>query len=271
MTIYRDRPMRWHELFSWVLPGALAVVLPFGYGWQRAVEAYSRYGPVAAELWSRPWYALAALALLLFLAFSIYRMLIARRFVAVHASGLRLNLPRSRLMPMSRPYTLTWEEIHGVSTDWMREQFFGLPLRTTQRASLYLPQGRPIRLGGGIEDLPELVSQIKARLYPRLLSQMKAALLAGEQLGFGPVIVSSECLHLYPLRSHLPLPGTASAPRDPVPWPRVRSMEARSGNLSIVFTTHNPKGAEYQTCRIPIAHIPNLELLVQLVQQGVKL
>lgn len=237
------------------------MLAPLGYGLWRYESAYTQYGPAAAEAWSSNWFLLSGLLLLGFLFLLYRRMRLSRRFVAVHKEGLSLNLPSGILPAGTRTYSLRWGQIAGIATDTVQERFLGLDLGVTSQAVLFPNLGRPVRLDSSLQRQPELVSRIKAGLYPRLLPGLSERLQAGQWLMFGPLSIQGGALRL--LRAW---PAT----RLVVPWSQVNRIDVRSGYLTIELKdppTQNHSGRG--PLRIAISQIPNLEILLQLVQQGI--
>ena len=227
------------------LAGILGVISPLAYGLWRYNYAYTQHGPVAAEHWSRSWFLLSWLALATFAMLTFYRLLASRCFVIVHKNGLRFRLDTffTRI--------LLWKEIAGVSNSFTQEVFLNLPLYKRQQATLYPNVGRPVHLRGDLQNFPDLISRIKASLYPRLYPGLSAGFHAGQWLYFGPLSVQSQGLRL----------------ATTIPWPQVDRLEVREGCLVIAL---NGQGIRPDPLKIPVSQIPNLELLLQLVQQGVK-
>src|SRR5512144_142244 len=87
IRIFRHRLLGWIEALLLILPGGLAVLTPLFYGFGRARLAARYFGPVAADHWSRPWYILAGIALVVFLVAVIFRLRKSRQYVAVYAGG----------------------------------------------------------------------------------------------------------------------------------------------------------------------------------------
>jgi hypothetical protein len=241
---YRWRPLRRFELPGILLLAGLAVCLPLAYGYLRMQYAYASYGPAAAQAWSQPWYTLGGAAALCAVILVLLRWMDSRRRVSVHQRGLVVATSRKKFIP--------WSELEGVASGSIQTHFLGIPLRTRQTARLYPAVGKPIRLPGSLENLAELLTRIKAALYPRLLPRMQAAFEAGKPLYFGLLAVTQTTLRLEgdePLRS--------------LPWEQVAHIGVQSGMLEIHL-------ASDEKIRMPIQDIPNLELLLQIIQSGVK-
>jgi len=256
--LYHGRQIGRGDMLTLFMPFTVAVIAPLVYGLWWAYSTVVHYGPLAASAWSRPWFILSGLAFALFLVVLAYRLYQAHRFVAVYKGGLRFNMPVGSGLGLPRTYRLTWGEIAGIATDATREQFLGLPTRQRLRAVLYPNVGKPIRLGDSLQNLPELISRIKASLYPRLLPSLRASFEAGQWLYFGEVAIQRQGLRT----------GRAptAAPLSAIPWSHVQSISVQSGFLMVEFKEYSALPSVQQ---ILVSRIPNLELLLQLVQQGV--
>jgi hypothetical protein len=241
---YRWRPLRRFELLALLLLGALAVFLPLAYGYLRMQYAATNYGPAAAQAWSQPWYALSGAAVLCALILFLLRWMASRRRVAVHQRGLVLAASRKKFIP--------WSELEGVAFGSTQTHFLGIPLRNRQTARLYPAVGKPIRLPDSVENMAELLTRIKAALYPRLLPRMQAAFEAGKTLYFGSLAIT---------QSNLRLAG--EEPMRSLPWEQIAHIGVQSGMLEIHLTSE-------EKIRMPVQDIPNLELLLQIIQSGVK-
>ncbi len=112
---------------------------------------------------------------------------------------------------------------------------------------IYNHTTQPLRVDDRIQKIPDLIARIKAKVYPRLLRQMRAALQEGETLSFGVVSVHQRGILLY---------------RSEIPWAQVTRLDIRSGKL--VVESHITR-----TKKIPVGKIRNVELLIQLLQEGV--
>ena len=236
---YPTRPLGWSELLLLASLGGLGVLAPLGYGlWQEQV-IQATHGLVAAQAASRNWYILALLALVCFSLLVIVRLAAQRGFVAVHKNGLVLRKSWGALKRWR------WSAISGLSSEHSEQYFLGLRLSTRYRAALIPTTGKPVRLSDGLASYPELISQLKAILYPRLLPDLQANLQAGQSLYFGPLAISCQGL------SHGAQRWT---------WADLQHLDIQNGLLEI---NTRPE----RILRIPTNQIPNLELLLQLVSE----
>lgn len=244
VAIYRSRPFSRRSYQVELLIGALAVLAPLAYGYSRQQYGYARYGPVAAQFWSRPWYLLAGLAFLVFVLLLLLGLIRAQRYVAVHKNGLRVRLSRRK--------QFSWGELTGVTTGGVQTRFFGIPLRTRYQAVLFPTVDSPLKLDNTLDDLPELLTRVKANLYPRLLPGMRKAFQEGKTLYFGPLAVRQDALIL----------EQNDDKRSSIPWSQVQSVSIQAGMLEIDIE-------DKARVRLPVARVPNLELLLQIIQTGV--
>jgi len=244
--VFRYRPLGRRDIFTLIIPGSLSVLAPLLYGFWRLRQGLLNYGPVAAGYWSRPWYILAVVAALVFIYAAIARIQSAGHFVIVYEGGLGLKLKRR--------HALRWEEMAGVSTETTGYHFLGIPLGQGYQGMLHPNTGKPIRLTNAIQDLPELLTLLKARLYPRLMPHLKANLESGQWIYFGPIAIRRDG---FALRKRGKFPTS-----QPVPWSRLRRLDVTSGYLVVELSDQPHR-------KLPVSQIPNVELLLQLIQLGV--
>ncbi len=240
LALSRRHPLRWIDFFTWIALGIVSVLLPLLYGFYRRNNAYKNFGPVAATIWSRPWFVLALFALIVFLILAIYRLLLTRRFVAVHKRGVRLSLSKQK--------TLLWAEIAGIATNTTQYQFIGRSLITRHFALLYPNIGKPIHLDNSLQELPELLTLLKAKLYPRISPVLQSDFNQGKWLHFGPISIQQNIIQIN---------------KKQYAWSDVEHISVNRGKLNI-YTNPETKHT------LPVSKIPNIELLLQIIQQEVK-
>jgi hypothetical protein len=241
---YRSRPFSRRSYQAGLVIGVLAILTPLAYGYYRAQYAASKYGPVAAQFWSRPGYLLAGLAFLIFIVLFLLGVAGAQRHVAVHKNGLRIRFSRRK--------QFTWSELSGVATGAVQTRLFGIPLRTRYQAMLYPTVSAPVKLDHSLDSLPELLTRIKANLYPRLLPGMCKAFQDGKTIYFGPAAIRQEELLL----------EQKDGKKRSIPWSQVQSITVQAGMLVIEIEKE-------ARIRLPVARVPNLELLLQIIQSRV--
>ncbi|MCI0519029.1 MAG: hypothetical protein L0Z70_02085 [Chloroflexi bacterium] len=245
IALYRYRPLGRAEWLTLIAPGTVAVLSPLFYGLYRSRYAYAQFGPAAAYAWAQPWYLVSLAALLVFAIACFARLRQSQHFIAVHKHGVYFSLSRSQ--------RLTWNQISGVAAHTVHHHFLGVSLGDSYRGVIFPTVGKPIPLAGGIANLPELLSRLKARLYPRLLPELRSRWLAGEWLFFGPLAVQRQALRLY--RRGRKSPHT-------FPWSQVNRLDVHDGQLVVEFF-------DRPRLKLPVYTIPNIEILLQLVRLGV--
>ena len=222
-------------------PGVAAILAPLGYGLWRANYAYARYGPVAAEYWSRPWYYLALAAAAIFLLLGLTRLRLSLTEVKVYPGGLSIRTG------FGRPGSYDWSDISGLTSSIVEESFFGLPVQNKYKTRLILHSGKSIPLPSKLNDLAELTSRLKASMYPRLLPKLQAEFHNGSWLFFGPLAIQAAGLRL---------------DNREISWQQVKYINVQAGRLVIEFN-------DRPTQKLPVERIPNLELVLQLIDQRI--
>lgn len=242
LTACYGRPWLTGWQWFWLGSVALAALLSFWFGLYRTALAWLRFGPAAARVWGLPWFALAAsfacLALGIGLWFHARR---PRQTVWLHRRGLYI---RERA---GREWSLTWRQIEGVAVDLVASHFLGWELARRAQITVFAAGAAPLALDSHLPDMADLADRLKAGIYPRRLPGLRAALGQGNPLQFGPVTLQREVIHLRGQR---------------LPWEQVSLVSVCQGML-MVELQHG------KSHRIPVREIPNIELLIQLIREGV--
>lgn len=236
LAVYQNGKWPSRLLFTLILPSVLLVLAPLAYGLYRWNFDYTHFGPAAVQRWSSIWILISVAGLVLFLLIVIIWLPGNLHSISLHQNGLSLMFPKRKL--------LCWEQMAGISSEVVSEKFLGIPVRTREHAVLYPAVGKPLQLDG-LENLTELVTQIKAHLYPRLFPSLGNGFRSGQWLHFGPVAIQSDAMLIKGRK---------------VPWSQVRSLSIRSGDLVVEFENQD-------FVRQSAGAIPNLELLFQIIQK----
>lgn len=242
---YRGRKFRFSDIFIFFLPGLCAILGSFFYGGYLFSYAYQKYGPVAAQSWSQPWFILSLIAVIIFSGLFFYRLFNSRRYAAVYDEGLELNLTKWK--------TATWEEITGVTAITIQPYFFRLHLPPSQIGILHYSDGETIRIQDNISDTKGLLSEIKVKVYPILIKRFEREFRSGEKLCFGPVGIDKQ---------HFSLTNGKSVKNRAYNWQQIKQIDLQSSNLMIEFR-------DYPSKRILAAEIPNIELMLQLIKSEI--
>lgn len=241
VTIYADRPLSWRDFWTRFLPGVLFAMLPLAYGLWRSWFGRSYFGPAAAAAWGRPWFLVSAAAVALLAWWAYRRVRRAGRRIKIYQNGVRIQA-RGR-----RDRAFLWRDLSGISVRQMRERFLWIPMGEHCRVTLYPHIGSPLRLDPRIPRLAELAARIKGKIYPGLLKALRSQRQAGRNLYFGPVSLTP---------AGLTLRGAAYA------WEQVIRIDVKAGYLRVELKNH-------RTQKVSVGEIPNIELLIQLIQEGI--
>jgi hypothetical protein len=237
---YRDRPLTWRDLIFTFAPASLAVLTPLFYGIQRAQYARSNYGPVAAQAWSKPWFLLSAVALIPLLLLGLRRLRRSHRAIMVYKNGLSIQgIGRKNRK-------IGWGGISGIVSHETLNRFLGIPIKKSCRVTLHPRIGKPVKLDPHIPDLDELSARIKAKLYPRLTPVLKASLKSGSTIIFGPIHMDHERISVH---------GKIYQ------WDQISGIQVLKGVLRISFD-------DQRDLRIAVRDIPNIEIFIQMIQEG---
>lgn len=241
---YRCRPLHLFDFLFISLLGGLAVLLPLAIGFQRYYTAQINYGPVASIYWSRPWFVLACMAVLPYSMLVIYCIWRSNRTVVLYQQGLRINLLRST--------SLRWEQVDGIIVSIVARTFLRKPITTDYRVWLLPATGARISLPPDLEHLPELTSQIKAHIYPRLSRELSGMYKQGKRLYFGPLTLHRDGIGLIPQNGRAISVSVQT-------WDEIAQLRIKDGTLILEYRS----GAGQQ---IPVGTIPNIEILMEIIQ-----
>ena len=243
VAIFRDRPLRWRDIILTFIPGGLAVLTPLTYGVLRKRYALAYFGPVAADAWSQPWFLLTEIALIAYLGLALSRLKRARQVVLVYKNALAIRIYKNK------SYLFFWDQIIGLACTTVQPTFFGRALRARHQIKIFPMGGKPIVLNDRIPNIAELAGRIKAKLYPRLLPNLRKSLNDGNPLDFGPITLRKDSLLI----------------QDKIiPWDQINDINVQRGRLIVESGTKRP-------FKIPAGQIINIEILIQLLQEGVEI
>ncbi len=142
--------------------------------------------------------------------------------------------------------TFLWDQIKGINTRTVREKFLSIPLRTHQQTILYLVNDQIIRLGDEFKNLSELTDRLKAKIYPKQLTKSREIYHTNQLITFGPLTLSRNYIYIGQRKIALN---------------KIEFIGVRGGHLLIATRINHQE-------RISISEIPNLEILLQLIDEG---
>ncbi len=269
VAVYQTRRLLFRHFWGLILGGLTLILLPTAIGVYRFYDGYTRFGPTAGYEWGVPWLGFAGVAACLWLVLLVLRLRTPHYKVLLYKNGLQFDGLRSATKILGQQSCLDWESLSGVSVETIGHH--SDTKRTaveiaSQKVSLYLSSGKKITLSetgnhpGGLINLQELASRIKACLYTRLAPKYRTAFGDGQWLSFGPVLVHKQGIHFQS--------NAGKKSQDPITWDQVRHITVKAGNL--VVELGQPVNPAVQFKRIPASQIPNLELLLQLIKENVE-
>ena len=113
--------------------------------------------------------------------------------------------------------------------------------------TLQLKCGKSLKIDRHISGLDEIAARIKAKIYPKKLPELRTSLKTGKTLQFGPISLKSTGIGL----------------RDEnILWNQVKRINLQAGFLVVELHVESSK-------KIAVDQVPNIELLIQLIQEGV--
>jgi len=221
----------------------LFVIPPLAIGYWRYYYGYTQFGVVPADIWSRAWFALAMINLVICLLFSLHQIFRRRQFVALYENGLTI---RSGILKIS---TLVWDQLSGILTDFIQERILHQILRNNVHAILQLKDETTISLPQSLINIPELISRIKARLYSRLVPEIVANFNSGKLINFGIIDLHSNKLIM----------RDDSNASNVLELNQIEEITVQSGYLVLTIRNQVPK-------KVMVSKILNLEIMLHLLR-----
>lgn len=246
LAVYRTRRTSRLPRFLILLVGLLLFMAVFVWGLSRLYFDYTHHGVSAALSWNAGWIAAGTLGVLIWLALTVPPLFQHHAAVYVFQNGLQLSGPK-------REEYVPWEKVTGIRVDSFASRTG--PARTHHSVELTFA-GRPalnlMDHGRGpwvIDGLADLISHIKARIYPRILPSLCSKISSGEWLVFGPV-----CIHAFEI----------SWEGQRLPWKQVQRVSIDSGSLVVEWAS---PGKPAVRKKMPAYAVPNIELMLQIINQ----
>jgi hypothetical protein len=246
-------PKRFFEVKKAYRAGSLAAffclltgsVLVFLKGLSITIQAYQKHGPAMIEdVLAAPGMA-AFLLFLAGLAAGWWAYSNWGKGVAVYEQGLAV-LDRKGLR------LWRWGEIVSMTAAVSRPFVGGISTGMTHSYRLINRQNQRLIFGDVTDHVDELARLIQAAIFPGLYERAGRQYNAGEQLVFGPVTIG---------KGGIQIGNKAFA------WVEVQQVSIRQGLLKV-----SKKEAEwFGAASAPASRIPNLEVLLNIIQQVVGL
>ncbi len=238
---YCQQRLTWKFFLFRFLPASTFVLFVFIITLLKKSQIALQYGPVVAEARAKPWLWLASALLVSIIVWLLHKIKHAHRCLTIYKHGIIIRLP------FRKEKTLAWEHIAGISTAITDKTFLGIKISSHYDLVIFPATGKPIRLPVNSQNFPEIVSKIKAKRYPEILSRDRALLKTGAALDYGPISIT---------KYHF------TAQQKTIPWKKVRLVDIRNGQLVIELFHIRP-------VKIPIDKIMNPEVMMQIIQDEV--
>lgn len=233
------------KLRTWVLifiPGCLLISSSLLYGMLLAGNAYQQHGPILAQIRGRSWFIFATTFLVILAVYFLYRLLISAQRFEIFENGIQF---RSFFL---RRHSYYLSDLSGIASSATRSTFFGKEIRIIPSGVIYLNTGKSIELTNRYQNIPRLVEIVKSIIYPLIWPSIKSTFRSGGSAQFGRLTLTRENLKIA---------------KKIFPWESVDGLRVESGMLVVELRDDSDH-------QVPIAAIPNLELLLQFVDWGIQ-
>ncbi len=233
------------ELRTWVLiiiPGCLLTLSSFIFGMLLAGDAYQQHGPALALIRVRYWFLFATILLVILAAYILNRLLISSQRFEIFENGIQYG------SFFIRRHAYCWSDLSGIASSATRITFFGKDIRTIPSGVIYLYTGKSIELTNRFQNIPRLVEIVKSKTYPLIWPTLKSTFRSGSTAQFGRLTLTREHLQIA---------------KKSIPWELVYRLRAESGFLVVELRDDSDQ-------KVPISDIPNLELLLKIVDWGIQ-
>jgi hypothetical protein len=242
LNLYHGMHLRRREIILIVAFLCLSLI-PFFVGLYRTLYGYAQYGSVAAISWGVIWFSISIFFLFLIVGYGIYRLNISKLNITLHTAGICIK------SPFKRKYYIRWDQVTELyvnqerTNSSTRNPDIHCIIRTSdKRLSLRTSQ---------IENLLELITQIKSSVYIHLYPRICAKFRVGSVISFGPLEIQKKYISV---KGRGFIPATTQ-----IYWKDIGFITLKSGYL--LLKLHNKKQYELRA-----AKIPNVEILFQLIE-----
>ena len=148
--------------------------------------------------------------------------------------------------------TWSWEDILSMTSAVTRHYTNGIYTGTSHVYNLLGRHNQKVKLGDSIGKVESLARVIDTNIFPLLYPRAVEHYNSGEMLPFGPVAISKQ--------------GITIGKRT-YPWGEVKEVSIHRGILKVT----RKDGGWFGGARAPAAAIPNLRVLLAIIQQVVGL
>lgn len=248
LSIYQGYPIRKIEAAATLSLLFIVCGVPFLIGLYRTLYGYAQFGSVAAVSWGFPWFIFSFIFFLIISVYAIYRLSIARVSITLHKHGIIIQ------KMLRKNQTIRWEDISELYVIQLTSRSKNKSIDT--KAVIATKDNSRFSLKDSmIDNLLELLTQIKASVYVHLYPKIRDRFRAGETISFGPLIIHPR---------HIKIIRGVFIPRSShVPFTDINRITVKSGHLLIKYLNN-------QDIRISAGKVPNLEILLDLIRSKTK-
>jgi hypothetical protein len=242
---HRISPVEWFLLIVFaILSSTLILLVTIWQYW-----LYGRYyGFFASDQWNRVWIYMAGIWILILIGFVFLQWKKQLPYIYLYQNEIRYRTG------VFKKGTILKNQISGIIADHTQEQFLGIQWRNYHKVTIINNNGEKIKFDHRYKQISDFTFRLKNLIYPLLIPPLQEKFFFGETLKFGPVQVSKSKIKVS---------------RKEISWKDVVGIRLESGQLYISYNkepSNQPKDIN-----IPANKIPNLEILIQLMQTGLKL
>lgn len=243
LNTYRGYRIRNNVIIATISSFIILILIPFLIGLYRTLYGYAQYGPVAALSWGFPWLSFSFVCFLLISIFVIYRLNIAKFSIILHKHGIIIH------KMLRKTQIFRWEDISALYV--IKHQSRSTTKSINTKAVIFTTENVRLSLQDSmIENLPELLTQIKASVYVHLYPEIQDRFHAGEVISFGPINLHSRYIKINR--------GGINRQSPKIPFTDIYRITVKSGQLLIKLNNN-------QDFQISTAKIPNIEILLDLI------
>ena len=147
--------------------------------------------------------------------------------------------------------TSSWKDLASLRMAVSRKVFAGIPSGTDQKFTLTCKDGRRLSIDGELAGAASLMDQVRARMLPVLYETYAPRFESGQDFAFGSIVIHKEL-------------GIRIKKRR-LPWETLQKAAIQNGELRLLAAD---SGGKSSVTRIPVAEIPNLDLLMVFLHQA---
>ena len=232
------------NLVAFLILAGIAVLV-FLYGIYIAYLAYQKHGPAQIDVNFPLPVIIAGVVFLLGLLAGWSAYVNWNKGVAVYERGFAIR-DRNGIRPWR------WEDVVSLKAAITRHYTNGIYTGTTHVYTLFDRQNQRLVLSDIYSRVEELAKAIQDAIYPILFDQAARQYNAGQELVFGPVLISTSGIQIG---------------KKTFPWNDVEQVAIQKGILKV----SKKGGGWFSGASAPASVIPNLNVLLNIIQQVVGL